>query len=88
MFVEIIGWIALGLVTSYIASSQMNRHGEGLVLDLVLGTAGAMAGGWLFKILSGSSVTGLSLWSAMVAVLGAVVLLVIGRFIRRPAFHG
>ena len=88
MFVEIIGWIALGLVTGYIASSQMNRHGEGLVLDLGLGTAGAMAGGWLFKAFSGSSVTGLSLWGAMVAVLGAMILLVIGRFIRRPAFRG
>jgi uncharacterized membrane protein YeaQ/YmgE (transglycosylase-associated protein family) len=66
----------------------MNRHGERLVMDLGLGTAGAMAGGWLFKAFSGSSVTGLTLWSAVVAVLGAMCLLVIGRVIRRPAFHG
>jgi uncharacterized membrane protein YeaQ/YmgE (transglycosylase-associated protein family) len=88
MFIEVFGWIMMGLITGYVASSQMNRHGEGLVLDLGLGAAGAMAGGWLFKVFSGSSVTGLSLWSAMVAVLGAVIVLVIGRIIRRPAFHG
>jgi uncharacterized membrane protein YeaQ/YmgE (transglycosylase-associated protein family) len=88
MFVEIIGWIVLGLLVGSVASSRMNRHGEGLALDLGLGIAGAVAGGWLFKAYGASSVSGLSLWSAMVAVLGAVVLLVIGRVVRRPAFHG
>lgn len=88
MFVEIFGWGLLGLITGYIASSQVNRHGEGLVVDLGLGITGAVAGGWLFKIISSSSATGLSLWGSLMAVLGAMILLVIGRIVRRPAVHG
>lgn len=88
MFVEIIGWIVLGLLAGYVATSRMNRHGEGLALDLGLGITGAVAAGWLFKAYGASGVTGLTLWSAMVAVLGAVVLLMIGRAVRRPVFHG
>jgi uncharacterized membrane protein YeaQ/YmgE (transglycosylase-associated protein family) len=88
MFVEIMSWIVMGLLAGYVAASRMNRHGEGLTLDLGLGITGAVAGGWLFRAYGPASATGLSFWSAMAAVLGAVLLLAIGRVIRRPAFHG
>lgn len=88
MLTAIIGWVALGLLTGYVATSQMNRHGESLAVDLGLGTAGAVAGGWLFRAYATAGASGLSLAGALVAVAGAAVLLVIARFVRRPALRG
>ena len=46
MFTGVIGWIVLGLVAGYIASTLVNRRGEGLLMDIVLGIVGAVIGGW------------------------------------------
>src|SRR3954452_2540329 len=45
---SIIGLVVLGLIAGFIASKIVNKTGEGLVLDIVLGVVGAMVGGWLF----------------------------------------
>jgi uncharacterized membrane protein YeaQ/YmgE (transglycosylase-associated protein family) len=68
-------WIVLGLVAGFIASKIVSKHGEGLVLDIVLGVVGAVVGGWLFGLFGGSGVSGLNLHSLLVAVVGAVVVL-------------
>jgi uncharacterized membrane protein YeaQ/YmgE (transglycosylase-associated protein family) len=68
-------WIVLGLVAGFIASKIVSKHGEGLVLDIVLGVVGAVVGGWLFALFGGSGVSGLNLHSLLVAVVGAVVVL-------------
>ena len=47
---SIIAWIILGLVSGYIASNIVNKSGEGLVVDIVLGIVGAVAGGFLFNL--------------------------------------
>jgi uncharacterized membrane protein YeaQ/YmgE (transglycosylase-associated protein family) len=52
-------------------------------MDIVLGILGAVAGGWLFNQFGHAGVTGLNLYSLLVAVIGAVVLLVIYHAIRR-----
>jgi uncharacterized membrane protein YeaQ/YmgE (transglycosylase-associated protein family) len=78
-------WIVLGLVAGFIGSKIVNKKGEGLLLDIVLGIVGAVVGGWLFKIFGASGVTGLNLYSLLVAVVGAVVLLVAYHAIRRVA---
>ena len=70
-----IAWLVLGLVAGFIASKIVNKEGKGLVLDLVIGVVGAEVGGWLFRILGMSGVTGLNAYSLVVAVIGAVVLL-------------
>jgi uncharacterized membrane protein YeaQ/YmgE (transglycosylase-associated protein family) len=44
-------------------------------LDLLLGIVGAMVGGWLFHVFGASGVTGLNLYSLLVAVVGAIVVL-------------
>ena len=44
---SIFAWIFLGLIAGFIGSKIVNKRGEGLVLDLVLGIVGAIAGGWL-----------------------------------------
>mgnify|MGYP001547542599 CR=1 FL=1 len=83
---SIIAWIVLGLIAGFIASKIVNKRGEGLLLDIVLGIIGALIGGWLFHAFGAAGVTGLNLYSLLVAVVGAIVLLVIYHAIvgRRP----
>jgi uncharacterized membrane protein YeaQ/YmgE (transglycosylase-associated protein family) len=82
---SIFAWIILGLVAGFIGSKIVNKRGEGLFLDLILGIVGAIAGGWLFNTFGASGVTGLNLYSLMVAVVGAIVVLVVYHAIRRAA---
>ena len=70
-----ITWIVLGLVAGFIASKIVNNQGEGLLLDIVLGIVGAVVGGWLFALLGASGVSGVNLYSLLVAVVGAIVVL-------------
>ena len=83
---SIIAWLVLGLIAGFIASKIVNKSGEGMLLDIVLGVVGAEVGGWLFSLFGMSGVTGLNIYSLLVAVLGAVVLLwVYHALIRRRA---
>jgi uncharacterized membrane protein YeaQ/YmgE (transglycosylase-associated protein family) len=74
---SIIAWLVLGLISGFIASKLVNKTGEGMVLDIVLGVIGAFVGGWLFNTFGQAGVTGLNLYSMLVAVVGAVVVLVV-----------
>jgi uncharacterized membrane protein YeaQ/YmgE (transglycosylase-associated protein family) len=74
---SIIGWIVLGLIAGFIASQIVNKSGEGLVMDIVLGVVGAVVGGWLFALFGAEGVSGLNLYSMLVAVVGAIVVLVL-----------
>jgi uncharacterized membrane protein YeaQ/YmgE (transglycosylase-associated protein family) len=79
---SVLAWIVLGLVAGFVASKIVNKSGEGVVLDIVLGIVGAIAGGWIFATFGASRVTGLNLYSMMVAVVGAVIVLVAYHAIR------
>lgn len=68
-------WVVLGLVAGFIGSKIVNKAGEGVFLDIVLGIVGAVVGGWLFSTFGASGVTGLNLYSLLVAVIGAVLFL-------------
>ncbi len=83
MEMGILAWIVLGLVAGFIGSKIVNKSGEGFLMDIVLGIVGAVVGGWLFNRFGASGVTGLNLYSLLVAVIGAVVLLVVYHAIRR-----
>ncbi len=72
---SIIAWIVLGLISGFIASKIVNKQGEGLVLDIVLGIVGAVAGGYLFTLVGATGITGFNLYSVFVAVIGAIVVL-------------
>ena len=72
-----LAWIILGLVAGFIGSKLVNSRGEGLVLDIVLGIVGAFVGGWLFTTFGMAGVSGLNVYSMVVAVIGAVVVLVL-----------
>jgi uncharacterized membrane protein YeaQ/YmgE (transglycosylase-associated protein family) len=83
---SIIAWLILGLIAGFIASKIVNKQGEGLLMNIVLGVVGALLGGWLFRLFGMSGVTGLNFYSLLVAVLGAVVLLFVYHgLIRRRA---
>jgi len=64
---------------------QASQQGEGFILDIALGIVGAVVGGWLFRVFGMSGVTGLNIYSLIVAVVGAVVFLVAYHAIRRAA---
>lgn len=72
-----VAWIVLGLVAGFIGSKLVNHTGEGLIRDILLGVVGAIIGGYLFNLFGASGVTGLNLYSLLVAVVGAVVFLVV-----------
>jgi uncharacterized membrane protein YeaQ/YmgE (transglycosylase-associated protein family) len=74
---SIIVWLVLGLIAGFIASKIVNKSGEGVVLDIVLGIVGAVVGGFLFSLVGAAPVTGFNLYSIIVAVIGAIVVLVI-----------
>jgi uncharacterized membrane protein YeaQ/YmgE (transglycosylase-associated protein family) len=72
---SIIAWIILGLIAGFIGSKIVNKSGEGVFLDIILGIVGAVVGGWLFSAFGMSRVTGLNIYSLLVAIVGAVVVL-------------
>jgi uncharacterized membrane protein YeaQ/YmgE (transglycosylase-associated protein family) len=72
---SILAWIVLGLVAGFIASKMVNKSGEGVILDIVLGVVGSVVGGWLFSVFGMAGVSGLNIYSLVVAVIGAVVVL-------------
>ena len=78
-----LAWIVLGLVAGFIGSKIVNKAGEGIFLDIVLGIVGAVVGGWLFSTIGASGATGLNLYSLLVAVIGAVLFLFVYHKIRR-----
>lgn len=74
---SVLAWIVLGLIAGFIGSKLVNKSGEGLILDIVLGIVGAIVGGYLFNMFGASGVTGVNLYSMLVAVVGAVIVLLI-----------
>ena len=74
---SIIGWIVFGLIAGFIASKIVNKQGEGFIVDLILGVVGAMVGGWLFERFGYEGVSGFNVYSMVVAIIGAVIVLFI-----------
>jgi len=75
-------WIISGAIVGGIASMIVGSK-EGLLIDIVVGIVGAVIGGWVMGFFGYSGVTGFNLYSFLVALLGAVILLLIVRAIRR-----
>ncbi len=81
-----ITWILLGLIAGFLGSRIINRRGEGVIIDIALGIVGALAGGYLFQLAGAKGVTGLNLWSLLVATVGSIVVLVVYHVVRRIAW--
>jgi uncharacterized membrane protein YeaQ/YmgE (transglycosylase-associated protein family) len=73
----ILSWLVVGLIAGFIGSKIVNRSGEGLVRDIILGIIGAVIGDAIFTELGLVGVTGVNLTSIVVAAIGAIILLVV-----------
>ena len=73
----IISWIILGLIAGFIGSKIVDKQGQGFWLNIALGIIGALIGGFLFNLFGAGGVTGLNLYSLLVAVIGSIVVLLI-----------
>jgi len=78
-----LAWIVLGLIAGFIGSKIVNKSGEGLLMDIVLGIVGAVVGGWLAGFFGLAGVSGVNLYSIAIAVGGAIVVLLVYHGIRR-----
>lgn len=74
---SLIAWTMLGFVAGLIASKIVNKTGQGVVLDIVLGIVGAVIGGSLFTTFEMAGLTEFNLYSLFVVVIGSVLLLVV-----------
>ncbi len=77
----IILWLVFGAIVGWIASAITGSR-EGLFMDIVVGIVGSVLGGWIMSLFGNTGVTGFDLYSFIVAILGAVVLLAIVKAIR------
>ncbi len=77
MGLGIIGWIVLGLIAGFIASKIVNNQGEGVMVDIILGIIGSVVGGFIFNFFGAAGVNGFNIYSLIVAVIGAIVVLMI-----------
>lgn len=77
-----IGWIVLGGLAGWLASKFVgtDKH-QGIFGNIIAGIIGGVVGGWVFSMFGGSGVTGFNIWSFVVAVVGAVIVLVIWKAI-------
>ena len=80
-----LAWIVLGLTAGFVGSKLVNHSGEGFFLDIILGIVGAVVGGWLFSAFGAAPVSGVNLYSLLVAVVGSVIVLVIWHALRRKS---
>ena len=78
---NLLWFIIIGLVAGFLAGTVVKGHGFGLIGDLIVGVIGALLGGFLFALL-GLSPSNL-LGDLICAFVGAVVLLLVIRFIKR-----
>jgi uncharacterized membrane protein YeaQ/YmgE (transglycosylase-associated protein family) len=79
-------WIVFGAVAGWIASLVVGKAGsQGPLMNIVVGIVGALLGGWLFNQFGAGGVTGFNLPSLLVAVVGAIVLLLLVRLFSRGA---
>ncbi len=78
-----LAWIVLGLIAGFIGSKIVNKRGDGLIVDIILGIVGAVVGGWVFGLFGYGGVSGVNLYSLLVAVIGAVLVLWVYHAIRR-----
>lgn len=76
-------WIILGALAGWIASLIMGTDAQqGAFLNIVVGIIGAVIGGYVFQAFGQTGVTGFNIYSLLVAVVGAVVLLGLVRLVR------
>lgn len=80
----ILSWIILGLIAGAIAKAIMpGRDPGGIIVTIIIGIIGAFIGGFIGNLITGSGVSGVNLWSIILAIVGSIILLWIYRLATR-----
>jgi len=80
----LLSWIFMGLIAGVLARLVLpGRNAAGLLLTIVVGIVGALLGGFIATKLGFGGLSGFDLRSVVVATLGAILLLLIVRLLRR-----
>lgn len=80
-------WIVLGAIAGWIASLVMGTSDrQGIFMDILIGILGAFVGGFIMNLFSQPGVTGFNIYSIIVAVIGAVVLVAIKKAVQKRAY--
>ncbi len=83
---NIIFWVILGGIAGWLASILMKTNAEqGTITDIVLGIVGAIVGGYVMNFFGKVGVNGFNLYSLVVATIGAVIVIAVGRLLRKAA---
>jgi uncharacterized membrane protein YeaQ/YmgE (transglycosylase-associated protein family) len=79
----ILSWIIVGLIAGWLAGMVMRGGGYGLIGDIIVGVVGALLGGWIATTFLhiGAGMSGINLYSILIAFGGAVVLLIVLRLV-------
>jgi len=77
MHMGFISWLIVGLIAGFLGSKIVNRTGEGLVRDILLGILGAIVGGAIFQRLGYGGVTGVNVGGMVIAGIGSRIVLVV-----------
>ncbi len=81
---NILIWIIFGAIAGWLASIVMKTNAsQGTLGDILLGIIGAFVGGLIFNFFGAPGVSGFNAYSMIVAIVGAVVLIWLGRMLRR-----
>ena len=81
---SLLGWIVIGGLAGWVASKFMNTDkDQGVFANIIVGVIGAFIGGFVMNLLGGQGITGFSIWSFVVALLGSVILLWILKAVRK-----
>ena len=80
----ILSWIVVGLIAGWLAGKVVKGGGFGLIGDIIVGVIGGLLGGWIATtFLNMGGMTGINLGSILIAFVGAVILLLLLRLIKR-----
>jgi uncharacterized membrane protein YeaQ/YmgE (transglycosylase-associated protein family) len=77
-------WLIVGFLAGWIASIIMKTDSQqGPLMDIIMGVIGAFVGGFVMNLFGQSGVSGFNLYSVLVAVVGACIVIYLGRMLRR-----
>lgn len=79
----ILSWIIVGALAGWIAGLIMKGSGSGFFMNILIGIIGAFIGGFIMNLAGGIGITGFNVWSLLVSIVGAIVLLAIVGAVRR-----